>query len=390
MPTLDSYSLQHDLVERLIDSFRAAGWEIVATPDPHCDLLVSNGIERYAIEVKSAKDSRRTILEAFLAKALLQAQVYASRLAADPLPIVGAPLLTDRMVSDLKTFMQTYAPGAAFGLVDLAGRLELSGPGLDTIEATPDHRELPRSRSPQPTLNLFSDLNQWLLKVLLAPRLDLTWINAPRQEFKNAAELSRVAKVSLPTAARFVNQLTRSGYLDASRRKLTLVRRDDLFKQWARIPNRPRAQLKTRFLFRSDEPPQQLRKALASYAQQHRHASSEARQGRRACLALFSAAEIRGLGFVRGVPEHLYVERLQDQVLEELGLVEVSPGEQAEVVVMQPTYPEAVFRPLTMTCGVPVADVLQTWLDVADYSARGQEQASHLWNRIRGGLCEDS
>jgi hypothetical protein len=32
--------------------------------------------------------------------------------------------------------------------------------------------------------------------------------------------------------------------------------------------------------------------------------------------------------------------------------------------------------------GVPVADVLQCWLDVADNPARGEEMAAHLHERV--------
>jgi hypothetical protein len=40
----------------------------------------------------------------------------------------------------------------------------------------------------------------------------------------------------------------------------------------------------------------------------------------RCCVGLFAAADVLGLGFVRGVPPHLYLQRLDLDVLQKLGL----------------------------------------------------------------------
>jgi hypothetical protein len=48
------------------------------------------------------------------------------------------------------------------------------------------------------SVNGFSDLNQRMLKVLLAPRIPATWLTAPRGEYRNVSELARAAQVSAP------------------------------------------------------------------------------------------------------------------------------------------------------------------------------------------------
>jgi hypothetical protein len=32
--------------------------------------------------------------------------------------------------------------------------------------------------------------------------------------------------------------------------------------------------------------------------------------------------------------------------------------------------------------GVPVADIVQVWLDVSNHPARGKEQAEQIWKRV--------
>lgn len=387
MHKLDSARLHRDLEERLRGAFQAADWEVITPSLDHgYDLCVERGGVRYLIEIKSAKESRRPILEALLAKALLQSQHHAQRLQAQPLPIVGTPLLTDRMVADLKAFMRTYAPETAYGLIDLSGRLELDGPGLGDIRSVSDSNTTPfKTLAPAP--DLFSELNQWLLKVLLAPRLEPALLEAPRRPLKTATDLAQSAQVSIATATRFVSLLERNGYLDEKRRALEPVRCGELFKQWARAPRRPRKEQATRFLLSTKVPHEQLTEAMAQYADEHYDPTTKSWSAPRACLASFSAAERLGLGFVQGVPEYVHVESLSARMLEELGLIEVAPGERTEVVLLQPSSPEAVFRAMSLDLGAPTADVIQTWLDVADHPARGQEQAGYIWDRVLRGVC---
>ena len=79
---------------------------------------------------------------------------------------------------------------------------------------------------------------------------------------------------------------------------------------------------------------------------------------------------------------HLYVERPSSALLESLDLVPAAPGERVEVFVREPVFPEALFRGMVLAGQVPVADVLQCWLDVANHPVRGAEQAEHLWKRV--------
>ena len=87
--------------------------------------------------------------------------------------------------------------------------------------------------------NLFSDLNQWLLKVLLAPLVSEDLLEAPRGEYRNASELAEAAQVSVMSAFRFVRQLEQDGFLDDESETLRLVHREELMRRWQAAYLRP-------------------------------------------------------------------------------------------------------------------------------------------------------
>jgi hypothetical protein len=103
----------------------------------------------------------------------------------------------------------------------------------------------------------------------------------------------------------------------------------------------------------------------------------------RACLALFAAADALHLGFVQGVPPHVYVERVQaSSLMEWKNLRPCEPGEPPDVVLRQAAAPQAVFRGMVRADGVAASDVIQVWLDVAAHPARGREQADLIQQRV--------
>ena len=52
------------------------------------------------------------------------------------------------------------------------------------------------AKSPSGPSHIFSDLNQWMLKVLLAPKIPERLLAAPRAEYRNVSELAGAANVS--------------------------------------------------------------------------------------------------------------------------------------------------------------------------------------------------
>ena len=105
------------------------------------------------------------------------------------------------------SFLNGVVPDAAVGIFDREGFRHFVGPGLEKLNAA-SPRPVRRQKLPTPgSAYLFSDLNQWMLKVLLAPLIPEELLRAPRREYRNAPELAVAAEVSVMSAFRFVRIL---------------------------------------------------------------------------------------------------------------------------------------------------------------------------------------
>jgi hypothetical protein len=358
---------------RVAALFESAGWHVRRNPDhPGPDLVVRRKGIQYAVEVKSAPEGRSDRLVPLFAQAVLQAAHGASQKAA-PLAVVAAPQVSRRAAEQVMAFAQRYAPDAAAGVIDFEGFAVFRGPQLEELNA--EGKDLPSSvrQSVRDSGALFSDLNQWMLKVLLAPELPEPLLSAARGQYRNASQLARAANVSVMSAFRFVQQLQREGYLHESAPYLRLVRREDLFRRWQALSGRSSREVAMRFLLPGD-PQAQLRRLLASG---------------RACLALFAAADALRLGFVSGVPPYVYVQRIQPaSVAAWKNLRAISIGEAPDVIVRQAPAPQSVFRGLVRPDGMAACDVVQVWADVAAHPSRGREQADLIRKRVLLRLIE--
>lgn len=388
---------EHQALEQLVDLLRGARWRIQregGAAGPH--LLLSRGKHRYAVALKVAVESRRDRLVPLFAAAILESQAFARMSSGSrPLAVVMAPRLPDRVVHELLDYADRMAPGVAIGIIDLEGRVEMRGPGLDGLRSIPSRP--PSLKVPAPShqpFDMFSDLNQWMLKVLLAPRVPAPLLNGPRSMVSSAAELARIAQVSAPSAFRLVRHLKEGRWLDEVA-PLRLVRIQELLRRWKIAYARPQREIRTRWLI-PGRPEQQLRQALRRYNSDSPLHRAQPRDGRspvaartRVCLGLFSAAEALGVGHVHGAPQHVYVERPDPLVFDTLGLSVAQPGDPVHVVVRIPRWPRSLFRGAVDREGVLVSDVLQVWLDVSEHPARGDEQAEEIWKRVLGPVVDE-
>jgi hypothetical protein len=359
----------------LADVFRAAGWKAEIgrqVGDRRADLVIAKGPHRYIVELASASEGRRDRLVGLLSQAILKANSFASgtRKAA-PLAIVAAPSIPDAVQRALFEFHRCHVPRAAIGMVDGCGLRAFVGPGLESLNSRPSAAHRSVARVPAPPVNLFSDLNQWMLKVLLAPHIQRPGLMpgaATGAEYRNATALARAAGVSIMSAFRLVSQLEKERFLDSSGGTLRLVRVERLFERWQASVARSPREWPAQWVLRS-RGPEQLRKALGQF-------------GDRSCLGLFAAARLLGMGHVEGVPVHVYAEAVEPDAIRAAGLAELMPGQQADVILRIPREKESVFRGAVAVDGVRVSDPLQVWLDVSPHPARGREQADLIFRQV--------
>ena len=355
-------------VEQLAALLEEGGWSVDVEPvGPQRyrpDLVAGRGPHRYAVELKAEPEGRPDRALALLSQAILQASRYAADLGMRPLAVVGVGSASPSLRRRLVDFQRDYAPDVAVGLVSEAGGCLFIGPGLDGLDR--EEPMAPRSgriAQPRKASNLFSDLNQWMLKVLLAPELPERLLHAPRGEYFSGSDLAQAAGVSPMSASRFLRRMQEEGFVDDSGGPLRLVRRGELFRRWQSAAMRSSPELRMCYLIPAAGP-RQLHK-LASRLE--------------ACIGLFEAADMLGVGHVSGAVPHVYVRRLSPpRGVEWPGVVPCAPGEPPQVIIKQANAPESMFRGAIRAGDVLVADVLQVWLDVSAHPSRGAEQEQLL------------
>jgi hypothetical protein len=364
------------LAESLLAAlFEKAGWNVKRHPDRgrfQPDLIARRRGLAYAVDVKAGPEGRSDRLVPLVAQAVLQASRAAGQDTA-PLAVVAAPRIPRRVAEQVIRFAEDYAPDAAVGVIDFEGLSLFRGPQLEGLNAEAKALSPATGRSVGGSGHLFSDLNQWMLKVLLAPEVPEGLLSAPRGRYRNASQLALAANVSVMSAFRFVQQLKHEGYLHESSPHLDLVRREDLLGRWQGLSTHSVWEVPMRFLLPGNNQAQ-LRRML---------------DGRRACLALFAAAEALQIGFVQGVPPHVYVHRVQRGALAAWrNLRDCLPGEPPDIIVRQAPAPQSVFRGLVRPGGLAASDVLQVWVDVGAHPARGREQAELIRKRVLRRVIE--
>ncbi len=203
-------------------------------------------------------------------------------------------------------FQKEYAPRVTVGFFDDRGFRVFRGSGLESPNSPPPEIQQRKPAVPQlESYSLFSDLGQWMLKVILAQHIEPRFLSAPRRKIRNASELALAAGVSQISASRLVRQLEAEGFLDRYADQLQLARVPDLLEEWQAAARRAFREIPCRWVI-PGHGRKQFESALRDYSAQRSHQQSAAnyadRGWPRVCLGLFAAAEALGLGFVHGVP----------------------------------------------------------------------------------------
>lgn len=359
--------------------FRDSGWSLgrrKSPLEPGPRFLAGRGKAQYAVVMKVSSEGRRDRLIPLLSQAILEARDFATGLGGHPVPmaVVAARRVPPPVVDHLHSFAARYARDVAVGVVDFESVRTFTGPGLEGLNVKPARkRPLGRAVSVRPEVHLFSDLNQWMLKILLGAHLPEHLISVPRRPVRNASQLARAGGVSVMTATRFVNELASRGFLGDSGENLEPVRIPELLEEWVSAGRRGIHDVPARWIVRRGD--SQLLEAIARLG-----AGSAGRP--RVCAGLFAAADALGLGFVRGVAPHIYMERMDPVALRAMGLSLEDASRRPDVMIRIPTSPESVFRAAVSRGGAAVCDILQVWLDASIHPVRGREQAEEIRRRV--------
>lgn len=307
-----------------------------------------------------------------LSQAVLQASTIATKRADNdrPLALLVVDQSTKALFASVKDFAEKFVPDVAVGVVSLDGSCFFRGMGLDGLTSMPKFSRGVTTPSSATSVNLFSDLNQWLLKVLLAPLLPEKLLTAPRNKYRSGRQLADAAGASHMSATRFLQQLKAEGYLDERAEFITLIRHQEIFMRWRAATNIPKKEMPVRFLF-SGVADSMLRKLLHE-------------EPNETCLGLFAAADELNFGHVSGVVPYLYVPKLAPIVFGQglwRAVTFVAPGVRPDFYLRQAPAPISTFRGAVRSDGISCSDVIQVWLDVSHHPSRGREQADLIYGK---------
>src|SRR6202453_2055155 len=202
----------------LTKALQKAGWHVKQSPqsaDNGADIVARNGKNIYVFQLKALSESRKDRAIPLISQAILEAQRAAVQItgSAIPVAVLASDHVSDSLSGNIKDFALRNAPDVAVGIIDAGGFRRFAGHGLEVLNAERSRviEGPPKEGSPS---NLFSDLNQWMLKILLSRSIPDSLLSAPRGHYENFAQLADAGCVSTMSAFRFVRQLSEEGFLD--------------------------------------------------------------------------------------------------------------------------------------------------------------------------------
>jgi hypothetical protein len=368
---------ENQYLDLLVELFQRDGWGVkhgASFADKGADLAISRGSLSYTVALKVSSEGRRDRLVALLSQAILEARAAASVSPGKPAPlaVIAAPSIPRSTADELVDFRSQVAPDSAVGIFDREGLRRFVGSGLETLIAAPPRSARGRKLRVPDSANLFSDLNQWLLKVLLAPLVSEDLLEAPRGEYRNASELAEAAEVSVMSAFRFVRQLERDGFLDKESDFLRLVHREELMRRWQAAYLRQMPEMPLRWINPANNE-HQVPAALRAF-----NGGSSSGSAPLACLGLSAAAQCLGLGPTQQVPPSFYLESLDRDVLARMGFSPDGAEFRPDLFVRQPVFRKSVFKAAVTRDGILVSDIIQIWLDITSPPGRDKVLADEI------------
>jgi hypothetical protein len=357
-----------DLLARYIDN-------IELEPDGHdflFDVLGRTKEVSLAIEIHATKRRGVDDIKGRLATAVLQMPHYA---AADDylVVLVHAPRIGSRAINRLEEFMAEYAPEFGWGVWDDRGAVYLRLPQLGVSVSEVGGNVPDDGRQTTHNKRAFTDLNRWLLKVLMlrdAPHG--MWHDQAlyRQEVANPAELGRVAYVSQAKAYQFARTFRDLGLLRWDRSNFRVPERRRLFELWYEEERQIRVER---------HPVRPIFMAGAGVAEVFAGEGADIDYA----VGGFEACRLHGVLHTQQRKPEIHVFQSLNYVLQHRDLESCSESE-AEMYLIETPYRESVQRAALQVGDVRVVDILQAALDAGRHAQRGREQAEYIIGEVLG------
>ena len=344
--------------------FRRQRWDVVEKGEDGKGadfILTSPRGKTYHVVLKALTEGRADRAIPLFSQALLESRTRANGRhdRSRPAVILWVGAASQALIRKLVDFQEEYGSGEPFAILSDVPLYA----DFPELEAGAQPASVRRSSHSAPPTLVFSDLAQWMLKLLLAADIKRDGlISAPGKTYMTATELAREARVSVMSASRLINALKHEGMIELAPH-LRIVQRRKLVQRWKAAYAKPAVGVPMKYLAGGVPEEQQLRKTL--------------KREEGATLGQFAAAGALGVGHVHGAITALWVPDLA-AVEGWRGLKRAREGERPDLILKQHPYPQSLLRGRVMRDGVWVSDIIQTWLDVSAEPTRGAEQAAEL------------
>jgi hypothetical protein len=291
--------------------------------------------------------------------------------------VVALSRFGPKLEEAVRKFMGEYAASFGWGLLDRSEKAVLVIPDLD-VEWTraPSLTEWRPSLFERRDRKLFTDLNRWMLKVLILRNAPEAQWGGPRQCPRHATELAQVAGVSVGKAHQFASAFQREGFLRKTGDGLRLVRLPALLEAW--LQDEKNSSPRT-------SPVRLLVPAQASLFSNEEHSEPPLAPEIRGDSAIGGLFAARHMGLLRVSGRHVplvHVAKPMSRAIHAARVESCDPRD-AQMILVRPLYPKSVFRGVVKReQAAPLVDLWQIALDAVSSPARGREQAEYIVERV--------
>ena len=368
--------LEASIIERLIGVLPGR-WEVnresaLLDSGPHCDFLLEREDHAGAIAVDFMSTVRIKDLLGRIALILVR-QDRTIRSGQPLVFVIAAPRFGRRAVKEVEQLLSKHDPHMEWGLVDGQGTVRLKAPslGLDVDEyAVPVRREA----SSRHSRRLFSDLNRWLLKILLLRQIPPGMWGGPRDKAGTPTDLHRIAGVSPETAHRFVRTFEEHDYLRRTKKGLKLVRVEAVLEAWLAAERlAPPSRIPASWFL---EPESRLEYAFSPMTESQ------------VIVGGFEACGRHGLLHTQSPQLEIHVQGNWRLEVEDWD-IDLDEANEPALFLVESPYPRSIVGGCVAHDDLPTVDILQAALDVVHSTSRGREQAQLIVDNVLSYVAKE-
>ncbi len=290
-----------------------------------------------------------------------------------PAFVIAAPRFGRRAVREAEQFLSKNDPEMEWGLVDGHGTVRLSMPslGLDTnVYEVPVRGDSPSRHNRR----LFSDLNSWMLKILLLRKAPSEHWGGPRVKAGTPTELHRIADVSSETAHRFVRTFEEYDYLRRTKKGLKMVRVEALLEAWMAAERLA--------------PPKRIPASWFLAGDSSLESVFSPTLNSQVVVGGFEACGRHGL--LHTPSPHLEIHVLGNWKPEAADWkIELDGVDEPDLFLVESPYPRSIVSGCVEHDDLPTVDIIQAALDVVHSSSRGAEQAQLIMGNVLSYVARD-